>query len=108
MHTPPNLLPFPPNPRLHPPTRPPYRIARADPFWEVFDTLVMPPQLGKATAGRLRLKNCTGQQVEWTVSLAGPAKVTLSSHQLRLLQDSPHEYQLQVRVCVSCGGGVVS
>lgn len=69
--------------------------------------MVMPPQLGKATAGRLRLKNYTGQQVEWTVSLAGPAKVTLSSHQLRLLQDSPHEYQLQVRVCVSRWRGVV-
>jgi hypothetical protein len=62
----------------------------------VYDTLIMPPQLGRATAGRMRLQNYQQQAVEWTVSVAGPAKVTLSSHQLRLLRDSPHEYQLQV------------
>lgn len=72
------------------------RIARADPFWEVYDTLVMPPQLGKATAGRMRVQNYHNQSEEWTVSMAGPAKVNLSSSQLRLLRDSPHEYQLQV------------
>lgn len=72
------------------------RVARADPFWEVYDALVMPPQLGKMTPGRLLVSLQTGQQVEWQLSRAGPAKITLSSHQLRLLQGSPQEYQLQV------------
>lgn len=72
------------------------RIARADPFWEVYDALVMPPQLGKMTPGRLLVSLQTGQQVEVALSRAGPAKITLSSHQLRLLQGSPQEYQLQV------------
>lgn len=36
-----------------------------------------------------------GQSAEWTVSnRAGPAKITLSSQQLRLLQQSPQKYQL--------------
>lgn len=83
------------------------RVARADPFWEVYDTLVMPPQQGKMTGARMVVNLQTpGQSAEWTVSRAGPAKITLSSQQLRLLQQSPQEYQLQVCVCV-CRWGCV-
>lgn len=38
------------------------------------------------------------QPAEWTVSNTGPGKVTLTSNQIRLLREAPHEYQLQVGV----------
>lgn len=72
------------------------RVARADPFWEVYDTLVMPPQKGRPTEQRMSVLNCVNQPQELTLSYAGPAVLSLSSHQCRLLRDSPQEYQLQV------------
>lgn len=35
------------------------RVARADPFWEVYDALVMPPQQGRPTTGRLQVIDLT-------------------------------------------------
>lgn len=63
----------------------------------MYDTLVMPPQLGRPTESRMRVTSLVSQTLEWTLSVAGPAVVSLNSHQRRLLQDSPQEYQLQVR-----------
>jgi hypothetical protein len=81
------------------------RLSRADPFWELFDVLLMAPAVGKPTGAVTAVSVGGGPVQQVPVCSTGTRTLLLSRTHMQLLQEQ-REYQLQVGVVAWVTGAV--
>lgn len=75
------------------------RVARADPFWELFDPTILPSAVPRRTELQKTVQTPTQPPTVHMLPLfsTGSKSIVLNKQQLMLLRAKPNEYKLQVR-----------
>nr|QBB20015.1 E3 SUMO protein ligase SIZ1-like proteon [Ettlia sp. YC001] len=70
------------------------RVARADPFWEIFDPTVMPPAVANKFVKHATVHNALNQPTQVAVHGTGLKSMVLQKSNVMLLRAKPQEYKL--------------